>query len=167
MGAAPAQPQEARLLAAASPTPAVVHRSRRVHRGREPPLQRMGFGHPGRDRARLGECTAPGGSVKRRPDGRGYPAERRSASATRNGAPFVWSPTAVQPAAEMQDTPSRKLAASPRGLGVGWIDHTDPWHASARVRVLLGLARSLPELAVRGTVSPGSGLACPDEDTEL
>jgi len=34
--------------------------------------------------------------------------------------------------------------AAPGGLGVGWIDHADPFHTSARVSVLLMFALSFP-----------------------
>jgi len=44
-------------------------------------------------------------------------------------------PTATQSFAAGQDTPTSSLAGA--GFGVGWIDHRDPFHRSARVCVYL------------------------------
>jgi hypothetical protein len=47
--------------------------------------------------------------------------------------PLVESPTATQLDALMHDTPSRAFSSAGPVLGLGTIDHTDPFHASMRV----------------------------------
>jgi hypothetical protein len=41
-------------------------------------------------------------------------------------------PTATHALAEAHDTPESALNVAPDGVGVDWIDHVLPFHASAR-----------------------------------
>ena len=68
--------------------------------------------------------------------------------------PAAEDPTAVHEAADWHDTPARRSRPSevPAGLGVGWMDHVVPFHASASVA-----ASGAPEptAAARGQDRPG------------
>jgi hypothetical protein len=50
-------------------------------------------------------------------------------------------PTARHLLADAHDTPAKALAVAPEGLGVVWMDHEVPFHASARLT-------STPELSL-------------------
>jgi hypothetical protein len=47
--------------------------------------------------------------------------------------PTVWEPTAVQFDGPLHDTPFKKLCSVGEVLGLGTIDHTDPFHDSISV----------------------------------
>src|SRR5215472_11783381 len=47
-----------------------------------------------------------------------------------------YAPTAMQAVGEVQDTAGRKLATAPAGTGVGWMVQVEPFHRSARTRLL-------------------------------
>jgi hypothetical protein len=48
-------------------------------------------------------------------------------------------PTAVQSPADGQETPFSTLAKDEAGLGVDWIDHLEPLHDMASVKVPLAV----------------------------
>jgi hypothetical protein len=56
--------------------------------------------------------------------------------------PLSDRPTAVQAAAEVHETPPRKVPAEPAGLGVGWTDQAVPFQASARLNAFSPLPTS-------------------------
>jgi hypothetical protein len=47
--------------------------------------------------------------------------------------PTVWKPTALQVAGPIHDTPFKTLLSGGEVLGLGTIDHTDPFHDSISV----------------------------------
>jgi hypothetical protein len=51
--------------------------------------------------------------------------------------PMVEEPTAVQADGPLHDTPFRSLVSVGEVLGLGTIDHTDPFHDSISVRRFL------------------------------
>ena len=83
-----------------------------------------------------------------------------------------YSPTAVQPLAEVQSTPLRMLACAPEGLGVGWIDHEVPFQSSARLSAPLAptAVHTLAEMhdtPERAVGAPPEGLGVVSMDHEL